>query len=51
MTLSDEFLDSVCSSDLQKKIIEVLNDKEKSDLEKMEILVKYIRDVEDYDRV
>lgn len=51
MTLSDEFLNSVCSIDLQKKLIEVLNNKETTDLEKMEILVKYIRNRVDYDRV
>lgn len=49
MTLSDTFLDSVCDNDLQRKIIEVLGDKEKTDLEKMEILVKYIRGSEEND--
>ncbi len=43
MTLSDSFLDSVCDNDLQRKIIEVLRDNNLSDLEKMDILVKYIR--------
>lgn len=49
MKLSDEFLDSVCENELQKKIVEVLGDKEKSDLEKMEILVKFIREAEESD--
>lgn len=43
MTLSDSFLDSVCDNDLQRKIIGVLRDNNLSDLEKMDILVKYIR--------
>jgi hypothetical protein len=49
MSVSDDFLNSVCIDDLQRKIIEVLNDKELTDLEKMEILVKYIREDENND--
>ncbi len=49
MTLSSEFLDSVCENDLQRKIIEVLNEKDKTDMEKMEILVKFIREVAEND--
>ena len=51
MTVSDDFLHSVCSDELQIKIIEVINDRSKTDLEKMEILVKYIRESEDYDQL
>ncbi len=49
MTLSDEFLESACSNDLQKKILEVLNQNDLTDLQKMEILVKYIRECESND--
>lgn len=45
MTSSDEFLRSVCEDDLQRKVIEVLNDKNKSDLERIKVLVEYIRGV------
>lgn len=51
MSVSDDFLNSVCSDELQRKIIEVINDRSKTDLEKMEILVKYIRESEDYDQL
>ena len=49
MSVSDDFLNSVCKDDLQKKIIEVLNSKDLTDLEKMEVLVKYIKEVDSID--
>ena len=49
MSVSDDFLNSMCTDDLQKKIIEVLNNKEFTDLEKMEILVKFIREADNID--
>lgn len=51
MTVSDEFLNSVCTNELQKKIIEVLNDKSLTDLDKMELLVRYIRESGEYDQL
>lgn len=49
MSVSDDFLNSVCKDDLQRKIIEVLYDKGLTDLEKMEVLVKYIKEVDSVD--
>lgn len=44
MTLSDEFMQSTCTDKLEKRIIEVISNKELTDAEKMTILVKYIRE-------
>lgn len=43
MTLSEEFIESICDDELQKKIILVLRDNSKDDFQKIEYLVKYLR--------
>ena len=49
MTLSDDFLESACSDELQKEILDVLKRTDLTDIQKIEILVKYIRDCESND--
>lgn len=49
MTLSDDFLESACSNELQKAILDVLKRNDLTDIQKIEVLVKYIRDRESND--
>ena len=49
MTLSDDFLESACSNDFQKVILDVLKRNDLTDVQKIEFLVKHIRDRESND--
>lgn len=42
MTLSEDFTDSICEDEVQKKILSVMRDSNLSDQEKIKILVKFI---------
>lgn len=43
MKPSDTLLNSMCETELQKKLLEVINDKTLTDLEKIQTLVEYIK--------
>lgn len=45
MTITDDFLESVCNDDLDRYILEVLSKTDLSDYEKIELLVKYLEGV------
>ena len=44
MTLSEEFIESICEDDLQKAILLILRDTSLNDSQKIEKLVKIIRE-------
>ena len=43
MALSDEFIQSICSDELQRKILMILRNDALSDYEKTEVLLKYMK--------
>lgn len=45
MTLSEEFIESICDDELQKKILLVLKDPSMEDAKKIQIIVEYMRSV------
>ena len=51
MTASEEFIRSMCKDSIQVKIIEILNSKDLNDLQKMEILAKFIREIKKDDQI
>ena len=49
MTVSDEFLNSICNNEVDRHILDVMMRSDLSDFEKIELLVKYLEEVDPCD--